>query len=126
MQFPPEINSHIAGFIADEVRGADPQCYRSARSLQAAWRGWLTRTHILHHVYDLYHNMCERCDENMCTQRVFGGPEPRPVWTCDACSVLTDRLDLTSGPDLHNISIFPASYTEPFFNGSGEGWQFMD
>ena len=56
MQFPQEINTHIASFIADEVRGADPQCYRSARSMQAAWRGWLTRTHIMRHVYDFYHN----------------------------------------------------------------------
>ena len=120
MRFPPEISSHIASFIADEVRATDPQCYRSARSLQAAWRGWLTRTHILWKLYDLYHNMCERCDANVCTQIVYPAADD-PVWTCDACSAThLERLDWDA------ISIFPASYTEPSINGDHGPWQFVD
>ena len=78
MQFPQEINSYIAGFIADEVRATDPQCYRAARGLQAAWRGWLIRTHGDPADYAV----CDRCGED------DGQRHGSPVWTCDAC-----RLD---------------------------------
>ena len=44
MQFPQEINIHIAGFISDVVRATDPQCYRSARCMQVAWREHRART----------------------------------------------------------------------------------
>ena len=43
MQFPQEIRSQIAAFMADDLQAVDPQCYRASRSLQAAWRGWATR-----------------------------------------------------------------------------------
>ena len=118
MQLPQEINSHIAGFIADEVRATDPKCYRSARSLQAAWRGWLIRKHILRHVYDLYHNMCQLCDGQVVTQ--VGYDEDYPVCTCDGCRTRLERLDWDA------ISIFPASYAEPFFNGDRGPWEFVD
>ena len=85
MQLPQDITTHIAGFIADEVRGTDPQCYRSARSLQAIWRGWLTRTHLTQHVYDFWHNACDRCDADRWTQRLCDDVGDL-VWVCDACS----------------------------------------
>ena len=76
MQFPQEIDSHIAGFITDEVRATDPHCYRSARSMQAAWRGWLTRQNLADHA------VCDQCGE------YDGQPHHSWSWTCEAC-----RLD---------------------------------
>ena len=43
VQLPSDLLGHVAKYIADDVRAADPKCYRAARSLQAAWRGWVTR-----------------------------------------------------------------------------------
>ena len=75
MQFPQEIKFHIADFITDEVQGTDPQCYRAARSLQAAWRGRLTRLH----------RVCNRCGE---AGQYRQAHVPLHCWTCDTC-----RLD---------------------------------
>ena len=43
MQIPQEITAHIGGFMADELQAANPECYRSARTIQAVCRGWLAR-----------------------------------------------------------------------------------
>ena len=95
MQFPQEINSHIAGFIADEVRATDPQCYRAARRLQAVWRSYVERKPPS--------CSCCSCHCVECTDRVLGpflfpacqqcGEEDAlfvqmEPWTCEAC-----RLD---------------------------------
>ena len=46
MQFPQEMMTHIAGFMADDLQAVDPSCYRSARSLQALWRGYADRNPV--------------------------------------------------------------------------------
>ena len=40
---PHEITKHIAGYIVEDVQAVDPRYHRASRSIQAAWRGWLTR-----------------------------------------------------------------------------------
>ena len=98
MQFPQEINSHIAGFIADEVRATDPQCYRAARRLQALWRSYVERnprctccschcTECCDRVLGEFRfPACERCGEQeFLLGEALVNLEP---WTCDAC-----RLD---------------------------------
>ena len=99
MQFPQEINSYIAGFIADEVRATDPQCYRAARRLQAVWRSYVERnppscsccscscTECCDRVLGEFRfPACQQCGESeLLLGEVAVGLEP---WTCDAC-----RLD---------------------------------
>ena len=67
---PREINSHIAGFIADEVQPTSPLCFRSARCIQALWRRALTR---------MRRNTCYLCT---CRQPAL---EQTFYWVCDAC-----------------------------------------
>ena len=43
MQLPQELVAHVAAFMADDLQAIDPKCYRAARCVQAAWRGWATR-----------------------------------------------------------------------------------
>ena len=63
---PREIRSQIAGYMSDDLQAVDPRCYRGARTLQAAWRGRLTRL-TLHAYYCsdcLWQgngDMCEDC-----------------------------------------------------------------
>ena len=82
MQFPQEINSHIAGFIADQVRAADPECYRSARRLQALCRGVLIRMRrsVCH--------FCARTDTAWTTRALY--------WVCGGC-----QADIAAGLVLH-------------------------
>ena len=75
MQFPQEINCLIGGFIIDEVQATDPQCYRAARSLQAAWRAKRIRRENDPHA-------CDACGED------DGQRHLHSSWTCDSC-----RLD---------------------------------
>ena len=43
MQLPQELLSHVAEYIADDLRAIDPSFYRAARRVQAACRGRLVR-----------------------------------------------------------------------------------
>ena len=43
MQFPQEIRTQIAAYMADDLQAVDPQCYRACRTVQAAYRGWRSR-----------------------------------------------------------------------------------
>ena len=45
VRLPPEMLNHIGQYMAEQLRAADPQCYRAARIIQAAYRGRLVRTH---------------------------------------------------------------------------------
>ena len=45
MELPPELLAYVAEYIVYDLWAADPRCYRAARRLQGAWRGWLVRTH---------------------------------------------------------------------------------
>ena len=75
MQLPQDITTHVAGFIADEVRAADPRCYRSARRLQALVRGALTR---------MRGDICYLC------ARTQPGPHRHFYWVCDRCLAAID------------------------------------
>jgi ribosomal protein L37AE/L43A len=93
MQFPQEINSHIAGFIADKVRAADPECFRSARRLQALCRGALAR---------MRRNVCYHCVRRLaCPHRTL-------YWVCDDC-----LAELASG------TVLPTYYDHNGFDSEG-------
>ena len=42
-KLPDDIPPQIAGYISHDLQAVNPQCYRAARCVQAAWRGWVTR-----------------------------------------------------------------------------------
>ena len=86
---PREITDHMAGFIVHELQATDPQCYRAARSIQAAWRARLAREYVCF-VYTTH--MCQRCTTNAATDRVYGSHAGR-IWTCDACWSRHDYLE---------------------------------
>jgi ribosomal protein L37AE/L43A len=70
MQFPQEIDSHVSDFAADKVQAADPKRYKSARSLQALCRGYLTR---------MRRNVCYLCGQLGRTRK------PVVYWACNRC-----------------------------------------
>ena len=55
-ELPKDILTHITPFSSDELQACDPRCYRAARCVQAAWRGWVTR---------FQRWRCNCCDERM-------------------------------------------------------------
>ena len=77
-QFPQEITTHIAGFIADDVQAIDPRCYRAARTLQASWRGHAQR------------NPPEQC---LCryVDREFWG-EVQGTNVCPSCAIVWEGV----------------------------------
>ena len=71
-----DICDHVAGFIADEVRAADPKCYRSARRLQALCRGALSR---------MRGNVCHLCGRTETHTHATHGADLTFYWVCDGC-----------------------------------------
>ena len=58
-KLPGDVQSQIASFMSDDLQACDPRCHRASRTVQAAWRGWVTR---------FQRSRCTRCGE-----RVFLG-----------------------------------------------------
>ena len=83
MVFPQEIRSQIASYIADDLQAGDPRCYRAARSMQAAWRGWVTR---------FQRWRCNRCGERKFLGIKFWHEHSGRVYARAAFAVLPDRI----------------------------------
>ena len=58
-ELPEDIKALTASYLANVLQACDPRCYRAARCLQAAWRGWAARFQEWH------------CDS--CTHKMFMG-----------------------------------------------------
>ena len=84
---PVEITSLVGGFIADELRAADPRCFRAARTLQAAWR------HFREDVFDMQFHMSERCTTNIALEARVYGVTGGLTWTCVTCWTTGDHVE---------------------------------
>ena len=71
-ELPRDILGHVAAFMSDDLQACDPRCYRAARCVQAAWRGWVTRFRRW------------RC--NFCGERVFLGVKFSKCWYEVCCA----------------------------------------
>ena len=89
MQFPQEITSQIADFMADDLQAADPRCFRAARALQAAWRGHTER-----------HPPSSRCLCHYAAREFWS--ETNGTNVCPSCSIVWEQVavcDTCSGFD---------------------------
>ena len=82
-KLPRDIRIHIAAFMPADLQACDPRCYRASRTVQAAWRGWITRF--------------QRWRCNSCGERVFLGTYfNMGMFTCDTCRIVRN-LYATAG-----------------------------
>jgi len=77
-KLPDDIPPQIARYISRDIQACDPKCYRAARCVQAAWRGWVTRFQKWH------------CDS--CAYKMFMGIKRVKYCTLDLSAQAQTRV----------------------------------